>query len=254
MANTVVNVEVFQAGVEGKLGTKRKLSQFVETEVVEGLQAHTVNVVTNDYVGDAVVVPAGDKIPVTDLKQTKVPVTFEKIAKGVRVTDEELNQAFGDALGNAENQTVVAIDSAMEAKVATAIAGAKLTSEYTKVDGFTTKAILTAMGAFGENLENDENYLVVNPVDYANLQDSIKASDKAVLNETIYGLNLVMSSRVKAGEAIIIQNGALKELVQKETDVEVARDASTKSTSIFTDKIYGVYIQDQSKLMIIKSK
>lgn len=250
MANGLINVDLFKAGVEGKLGAKRKLAQFVESESVEGLQAHTINMITNDYVGDATVVVKGGKIPLADLRQTKTPVSFEKLAKGVKVADEEVKQGFGDVLGNAENQTVKAIENAMEAKIADLLKTAQATKEYT--GEFGASVVLDAIGAFGENYEGEENFLLVNPVDHANLQKEIKGYDNTGIQAQVYGATLVMSSRVEAGKPYIIQKGAIKEFVQKDVEVETSRDASTKSTEIYTDKIYGVYIQDQSKILAIK--
>lgn len=251
MANTLINVQAFKAGVEGKTGAGRKLAQFVESESVEGLQAHTINIITNDYVGDATVVAKGAKIPLSDMKQTSQAVSFEKIAKGVKITDEELKQAFGDPLGNAENQTVKAIEGKMEAKVAELFATAKLTHEYTGEFGAST--ILDAIAVFGEAYETEDNFLVVNPVEFAKLQGEIKGYDNSTLQPTLYGATLVMTTRVNAGEAVLIQKGAIKELVQKDIDVEPSRDASTKSTEIYTDRVYGAYIQDQSKILVIKA-
>lgn len=248
MANKLINVTAFKAGVESKLGAKRKFAQFVETELVEDLVASTVEIVTNDYVGDATVVAKGAKIPVSDLAQTKTSVTFEKIAKGVKVADEELKQTFGDALGNAENQTVNAIDNKMEAKVAELFATAKFKVEATEVN---SEAVLDAITAMAEGFEDADNYLVVAPADYSKLQKEIKASDNSVIQDSIFGVKLVMSTRIEAGNAVLIQEGAIKELVQKDTDVEPSRVAGEKSTEIFTDKIHGVYIQDQSKLVYI---
>lgn len=252
MANTLIDVDVFKAGVESKLGGKRKLVQFVESESVEGLQVQTVNIVTNEYVGDATVVAAGQEIPVSELVQTETPVTFEKIAKGVKLTDEEVKQKFGDPVGNAENQTVAAIDGKMEAKIAALLASATFSVEYALNGTLDSAAVLKAIGAMGENIEDAPYYVVVNPADFAGLQADIKAADKTGLSGVVYGAGLVMSSRIPAGTAYLVQYGAIKEIVQKDVDVETERDASTKSTGFFTDKIHACYIADQSKLVKIK--
>ena len=79
MANQLVNVELFKEGVDSKLGLNRKLAQFVDTESVEGLQVGKFNIVTNQYIGDAEVVPAGTQIPLADLVQDTKEVSFEKM-------------------------------------------------------------------------------------------------------------------------------------------------------------------------------
>lgn len=251
MANTLINVELFKAGVEAKLGGKRKLAQFVEQESAEGLQVGKFNLVANEYVGDATVVGAGLTIPVTDLTQTKKEVSFEKIAKGVKVTDEDMKQGFGDPVGNAENQTVLAIDGKMEAKVADLLAEATFKVEYDSVEGLTAGTVLEAVGALGENLEDAPYFLVTNPANFADLQAFIKPTDNTALNGTIYGAGIVMSSRIPAGEMALVQIGAIKEVIQKNVDVEPERKAGEKSTYIYTDKIHAVYIQDASKLIYI---
>lgn len=254
MSNTLLNVELFKEGVQAKLEGKTKLHQFVETENAENLQVGTFNIVTNDYVGDATVVEAGAKIPLTDLVQKKTPVTFEKIAKGVRVTDEEMRQTFGDPVGNAEKQTVASISGKMEAKISDLFEQAKFSVNYTAGTPIDSNAVLTAITVMGEAIEDAPYFVVVNPVDFGNLQRDLKSSDNTALQGLAYGAGIIMSSRVKAGNAILIQKGAIAEIVQKDVDVELQRDASTKSTEIYTDKIHAVYIKDQSKLVVIKEE
>lgn len=247
MANTLISVDVFKAGLTGKLGGNRKLVQFVEQESASGLQVGTFKLVTNDYVGDATVVPAGTQIELADLKQSKTDVTFEKVAKGVAVTDEEKAQTFGDPVGNAENQVAASIDGKMEAKIAELLNTAKFSVEYaTALDG---NAILDAIGAMGEGIENAPYYLVVTPADYATLQKAVGFEFN--LNNNPFGATIVMSSRITTGTAFLIQKGAVKEIVQTDTDVEVARNAGKKQDEIYADRIHAVYIQDQSKIVKI---
>ena len=47
----------------------------------------------------------------------------------------------------------------------------------------------------------------------------------------------------------MIQEGAIKEVIQKDTDVEISRNAGKKQDEIYTDKIHAVYIQDQAKIV-----
>lgn len=246
MANKLVNVELFKAGVEEKLGMNRKLYSLVESESVSNVQVGTINLVTNEYVGDAVVVAKGKEIPVSDLVQTTTPVKFEKIAKGVEIADEEANSGFGDVVGNAQNQTVMAIDGAMEAQVAKLLESATVVAEKTKVD---TAGVLQAISTFGDHYDTAPAYLIVNPADYAALQGEVAVNNELV--PTIFGAEIIMSNRIDAGAAYLVQQGAIKEFIQKDTQVEDERDASRKTTGIFTDKIYGAYVADASKLVKI---
>lgn len=246
MANQLVNAELFKEGVESKLGMNRKLAQFVEIESVESLQVGKINVVTNQYIGDAEVIPAGTQIPITDLKQDVKEVTFEKLAKGVAVTDEDKKQAFGDPVGNAENQTVRAIDGKAEAKVAELLSEAKFTVEAEALDSV---SILDAIAVMGEGIEDAPYFLVVTPKTYGELQKEL--GKDFTLNNNPFGAEFVMSTRIDDGVAYLVQEGAIKEVVQKDTEVEVTRNASHKRDEIYTDRIHGVYIQDESKLVKI---
>lgn len=245
MANNLVNVELFKEGVDEKLG-KRKLAQFVDVESVSGLQVGTFNVVTNGYIGDATVVAAGQQIPLTDMVQTKTPVKFEKIAKGVAVTDEEKKQTFGDPVGQAEEQTARAIDGKAEAKIADLLKTATFSVEATKLN---STALLDAIAVMGEGIEDAPYFLVVNPANYANLQKEL--GQNFTLNNNPFGANFVMSTRIANGEAYLIQEGAIKEVRQKDLDVEVSRNAGKKQDEVYTDMIHAVYIQDQSKIVRI---
>jgi len=246
MANQLVNVELFKAGVDAKLGRARKLLQFVEQESAEGLQVGTFNVVTNEYIGDATVVLAGQQIPLSQMIQAKTAVTFEKLAKGVAVTDEEKKQAFGDPVANAENQTALAIDRKAEDKVANLL---KQATFSVNVVALNAEAVLEAIGVMGEGIEDAPYFLAVNPVDYASLQKELKASDNTALNNAVFGATFVLSTKVDEGEAYLIQEGAIKEVIQKDTDVEISRNAGKKQDEIYTDKIHAVYIQDQAKIV-----
>lgn len=248
MANQLVNVDIFKAGVESKLGQRRKLTQFVDQESVEGLQVGTFNVVTNQYIGDATVIAAGAQIPLSQMVQEKQAVTFEKLAKGVAVTDEEKKQTFGDPVGNAEDQTVRAIDGAAEGKLASLLDTASFSVQATAIDG---QAVLDALAIMGEGIEDAPYFLVVRPEDYATLQKELKASDNTSLQNAVYGANLVLSSRIAADTAFLIQEGAIKEVIQKSLDVEVERNAGKKQDEIYTDVIHAAFIQDQSKLVKI---
>lgn len=246
MANTLINAEVFQTGVESKLGAKRKLLQFVDQESVEGMQVGTINVVTNQYIGDAEVVPAGTQIPLTDMVQDQSPVTFEKIAKGVAITDEEKKQTFGDPVGQAEDQTVMAIDGKAEAKLADLLKTATFSVEATEIN---SEALLEAIAVMGEGIEDAPYFLVVTPKAYGALQKEVGMNFD--LNNNPFGAEIVLSTRVADDEAYLVQAGAIKEVIQKSVDVEVSRNAGKKQDEIYTDLIHAVYIQDQSKIVKI---
>lgn len=250
MANELVKTEIFSAGVNSKLGRKRKLLQFVEQESVEGLQVGTFNVVTNEYVGDASVIEAGQTIPLTGMLQTKTPVNFEKLAKGVAVTDEEKRQSFGDPVGNAEDQTVLAIDGKAEGKIADLLQTATFSVE---AEAINAQGVLDAMAIMGEGLEDAPYFLVVRPNDYATIQKELKTADNTSVYGAVYGATLVVSSRIAEGTAYLVQEKAIKEVKQKDVDVEVSRNASKKQDEIYTDLIHAVFIQDQSKLVKINT-
>lgn len=246
MANTLIKTDLFTAGVDSKLGKARKLVQFVDQESVAGQQVGAYNVITNEYIGDATVVLAGQQIPVSDLKQTKEKVDFEKIAKGVAITDEEKKQTFGDPVGNAENQTVRAIDGKAEAKIAELLKTATFSTETVAID---SEALLDAIAMMGEGIEDAPYFLVLTPKAYGALQKEVGLNFD--LNNNPFGANIVLSTRIDDNEAYLIQKGAIKEVIQKSVDVEVERNAGKKQDEVYTDLIHAVYIQDHSKIVRI---
>ena len=84
---------------------------------LQGQPGTTISVPQYEYIGPAEVVPEADLIPISKLVTDMVTFTIEKLGKGVILTDEDLNSAYGKPREQAIAQIATAIADAVNIKV-----------------------------------------------------------------------------------------------------------------------------------------
>ena len=249
MANTFINPELFQAGVEAKLESKRNLLPLVQSESITGVQAGKINLISNVYDAEAEEVAPGKQIPIKNLKQAEVEVEFKKIAVGHKILDEEVNRGFGDPIGFAETSLAKAIDVYQDKEVAGLLDSA---TKFNVEGEVTSDTIIDSIAMFGDEFTNGENFLVMSPANYGKLQKSLaKTNTTLELQNNPYGVQIILSSHV-GDNAYLVQEGAIKEFVEQAVEIEPERNAGTKSTDVYGSKMYGVQLYDESKVVGIK--
>lgn len=243
----LVDVTVFSQSVSDKLEGKIRLLPLAYVESFEGVQASVVDVPKEVYIGDAEAVAEGEALDYTQMTQDKDSVEFKNYAKGVKITDQAMRGGFGDPIGSAERQVLAAIAGGIEKEMVESLGKAKL-----QVKGALTSAnLLKAVGVLGETFEDAPVYLLINPVDLPAVEKDIKTADKTELNGRIYSTTILTSSRVKAGEAFLVQEGALGLYIAKDVEVEANRDIDHFATKIVASEQAGVHLRDESKAVKI---
>ncbi|MDW0112162.1 hypothetical protein QT711_03125 [Sporosarcina saromensis] len=228
MPNNVFIPELLSVGVTEKLGKAIKLYNIVNVENLgEKTEGDTVKFISTEYIGDAGVVLAGTEIPKADFTDTTKSAPVKKYAKGVIFTEEEIMSGFGDVQGRAENQiaksVAAGVENALFAELK-AIAGA-MAHAATKFD---VDEIGQALVKFGEDID-DEKYLLVSPVDFANLRKDpnfiVKTNEKVDSVGEIFGCTVVVSGRVAANEAFIVKLDALTVALKQDVKIKVQEEA-----------------------------
>ena len=166
------------------------------------------------------------------------------MAKAVNLTDEAVKAGFGDPIGEAENQLTRSIANGIEREMFASLAGATL-AFTTPAGGLTGGAILGGLGLFGED-QDGEKYLVINPVDLADVR-----TDANFVDGKIFDCELVVSNRVPVGSAYIVKPGAIGLYLAKEVNVEQDRDILAKTTVISADSMFATHLRDASKVVRI---
>lgn len=249
MPNTVFIPELLASAIAAKLGNKLKFKPFAKEEDLSGkVGGDVIKVPQTQYIGAADKVAEGQPIPVVDFSQTTVPVTVNKYAKAIKFTQEEINSAYTNVQDEAEEQLTKAVADGIENDMVAAlnaITGGMLHADAGTA--FSADSFLLAQAKFGENLDEPTSVLV-NAVGFAFLQ-----SDKGynAADRTYYGMPVVVSNRVAAKTAFLVQDEALGLYLNQDILVEEDKDISDQTHLVVGSAHAAVHLRDASKAVKI---
>lgn len=219
----------------------------VETEV-EGRAGNTITMPRFGYIGDAVDVEEGADIPISKMETSETQVTIKKAGKGVELTDEAVLNGYGDNVGEAKSQIVMALGNKIDNDMLTSLQGATLTAS----GAMTVSGLLTAKAKFGEKV-NQPSVLIINSANYVKIVTevvSLENTDKALIDGVvgkIGGMQVAISDKLANTEAYIVAVGALGLAYKRRVQVETDRDIIAKVNVITGDVHYATYLRDESK-------
>lgn len=249
MPNTVFIPELIAEAVKAKLGNKLKFKPFAkEQDLSNQVGGDVIKVPQTQYVGAAEKVAAGQPIPIVDFAQVVANVTVSKYGKGLSFTQEEVNSAFTNVQDEAEEQLTKAVADGIENDMVTAlnsITGAMLHAD--SATEFSAGSFLLAQAKFGENLDEPTSVLV-NAVGFAFLQSEkgYNADEK-----TYYGMPVIVSNRVAAKTAFLIQDEALGLYLNQDILVESEKDITDQTYAVVGTAHAAVHLRDASKAVKI---
>lgn len=260
-ANVLVP-EVLADMISHELKYKLKFAPLavVDTTLV-GQPGDTLTVPKWEYSGPAVDVAELAEIPLDQLSHTKTTMTIKKAAKGIELSDEAVTRGYGDPYSEAAKQVATAIADKQDSDV---LAAAKAVTKFTAGTA-TTKienAVEDGIIAFNEEDFDGKTVLLVSPKGHAALRSSALFDHTQLKGELLttgvvgkfLGVDVVLSRRLEDGEAFLVKTGAFKIVEKRGVFVETLRKPNTKSTAIYADKHYGVYVADDSKIVKITHK
>lgn len=251
--------EVLAPMMQAQLEKKLRFASFAEVDsTLQGQPGDTLTFPAFVYSGDAQVVAEGEKIPTDILETKKREAKIRKIAKGTSITDEALLSGYGDPQGEQVRQHGLAHANKVDNDVLEALMGAKLTvnADITILNG-----LQSAIDKFNDE-DLEPMVLFINPLDAGKLRGDAstnftRATElgddiivKGAFGEAL-GAIIVRSNKLEAGTAILAKKGAVKLILKRDFFLEVARDASTKTTALYSDKHYVAYLYDESKAVKI---
>lgn len=249
MPNTTFIPELLASAIAAKLGDKLKFKPFAKEEDLSGkVGGDVIKVPQTQYVGAAEKVPAGEPIPIVDFSQSTVNVTVNKYGKGLKFTQEEVNSAFTNVQDEAEAQLTKSVADGIENDMVAAlnaITGAMLHADT--ATEFSAGSFLLAQAKFGENVDEPTSILV-NSVGFAFLQadKGYNANEK-----TYYGMPVIVSNRVPAKTAYLVQDEALGLYLNQDIEVETDKDISDQTYLVVGTAHAAVHLRDASKAVKI---
>lgn len=287
----MINPEVMADMISAKIPKKLVITPFAKIDTtLQGQAGDTVTVPAFAYIGDAIDVAEGGSIEATQLTTTSTNFTVKMAMKAVDLTDQAVLSGYGNPVGEATTQLAKAIASKVDADAMTALttlynastAPHGVQKTYTGTDVISYNGIVNAIDAFDEEVQS-EKVMFVNPkqVTQLRLDSNFISADKynkeVILKGEIgmvAGVRIVPSKRVTStgsGTSAMYQNpiiklnndqeteddaSALTVFLKRDTNVETARHTinPARTTEVSVDKMYGVAITNQEKVVLAKFK
>ena len=219
---------------------------------LEGRAGNTITMPKFGYIGDAVDVAEGEDIPISKMTTSETEVTIKKAGKGVELTDEAVLNGYGDNVGEAKNQIVMALANKIDNDMLVSLQSTTLTTS----GAMTVAGLITAKAKFGEKV-NQPAVVVLNSTNYAKIATeilSLENTDTVLMNGVVGkvgGLQVAISDKLTANEAYIVAAGALGLEYKRRVMVETDRDIVSKTNVITGDVHYATYLRDESKAIKI---
>ena len=261
MLENMVDPQVLADMISAELENAIRFSPLaVVDRSLVGNPGSTVTVPKFKYIGDAEDVAEGAAIDLTLLETSTAQCKVKKAAKGVEITDEAMLSGFGDPIGEAGKQLLMAVSSKVDNDVMDALGTTKLV--YTAGTTWNLDTISGALDIFNDE-DEEAVVLVMNPLDASALRKSVandwdRASDMGddvILRGTyggVLGAQVIRSRKLPEGTAYLVKQGALAIYLKRAVAVESDRDITRKVTIITADEHYGTHLYDESKAVKIE--
>ncbi len=274
--SNMVNPEVMAGMISASLPKKIKFSKIakIDTTLVEQ-PGSTITVPKFEYIGDAEDVAEGVAMGTTQLTATTTKVSVKKAGKAVELTDEAVLSGYGDPVGEANNQLIMAIAAKIDNDSIEALYTSQLTYENA-TKSICYDEIVKAVDVFEEESDfKSTKVMFVHPkqITHIRLDNDFKDINKyplqTVMSGTvgeIAGCMIVPSKKVKFENGcylnpIVITNlegddsaAALTIYLKKDVQIESDRDILAKTTVISADEHYTVALSNSAKVVVAKFK
>ena len=272
--SNMINPQVMAEMISAKVAKKVAVIPFAKVDTtLQGQAGNTITLPVFNYIGDAANVTEGASIGASALTTTHQQFTIKKIAKGVDITDEAILSGYGDPVGEANRQLIMAISQKIDQDAIDALEGAtRSISVGTKI---CYAGIVDAIDVFEEEY-NSEKVIFVHPKQVSQLRkDADFLSADKYVNGNYIAMNgeigkiancrVVVSKRVKENsDHTAYINPIVKLTYDAETEqetpaltiflkrnvmVETSRDIDKQINMIRASENYVVALTDSSKVV-----
>ncbi len=269
----VIIPEVFASLLDEKILGKVVISQAAEVlGDLMGQPGETLNMPAWIYPGDASDIAVGTAIPSEKLKQSNRQATIKMFApKGIAVNDYDDAVAFGRALEKAADFQATGIARKIDTDMIGAAYGTPMKYALAADGVITFDEANGILSLYGDDANaEDFNFLAIHSAyipsflkmdGFVSAEKTFTKDNNGIMTNNLLGyfrgIKVVVSDRLydtSTQEKFIlaIKKGSLG-LIPKETvHVELARDASTRTSTIYTSQYYAVGLIDDSGIVLAK--
>ena len=268
MATNAVNKqtiipEVYSALVREKIANKVIVSQAADIDTtLMGQPGETIGYAKWKFIGLAEDIQVGTPMESTMLEQATEYAQIKMIApKGVKVNDYDNAVSMGNAIEEGASQQAVAIAKKIDKDIIAEARKTPLKSALAAKNTVTFDEMNGMLLTFGEDANKDDfAFIAVHSMfvpslltmdGFVDATKTFNAEGNGVQVNNLLGyfrgIPVVVSdacydATAQEGFILAIKKGALK-IVEKEVPfVETARDASTRTTTVYTSQYYTAYL------------
>lgn len=264
----MIDPEVMAQMLQAQLPQAIRFSSIAPIDTtLQGNPGDTVTVPRYKYIGDAEDVAEGGAIAYNQLTTTTQKVTLKKAGIGVKLTDEAVLSGYGDPAGEAVRQIGMSIGSKVDNDILAVAKTAKLTVNHAidldLIDQISAQLIDNTSDFNYESDDTQTGVLFLNPKDANALRKlasinwtrATDLGDNMLVNGTfgeLFGWQIVRTRKLATGYSLAVLPGAMKTYLKRDVNFETQRDIDHKLTKMNADKIYGVAIMNDAKIVQIK--
>lgn len=269
----IIVPEVYAGLVDQKIAGKVVIAQAADRiGTLMGQIGETINFPSWVYNFEAKDIKPGSAIPTTAMKQDNRQATIRMIAPdGISVNDYDDAVAFGNALTKAVDFQATGIARKIDADLIADAYATPLKYALAK-DGEVTFAEMNGiLGMYGDDCNASDfkfiaihsayipSFLTMDGFVSAELTHTTNGNGILMNNQLGYfrGIPVVVTDRLydsKTQEKFIlaIKTGSLAIIPKESVHVETARDASTRTTTVYTSEYLATCLVDDSGIVLAK--
>ena len=272
----LIDPEVMAPMISAKLEKAIVATPFarIDTTLV-GQPGDTITVPKYAYIGEAEDVAEGVEAGTTVLTTTTANYKVKKAMKAVTLTDEAVLSAYGNPVGETNNQLGMSIADKVDNDVIDALLTASLVKDES-ANAISYLGVVDALDAFQEE-ENVEKVMFINPTQSTELRkdENFISRDKYGNQVMIDGeIGMIANTRIVPTRKIVAKNGkftcpivqlrpesqtgdetaAVTIYMKKGVSVETERHTLSRTTDISVDQHYIAALTDESKVVLAQFK
>ena len=265
---------VYSALVREKIAGKVIISQATEVKGdLQGKPGETISFIKWAYIGDSKDIKPGTPMESTNMKQTETLATIKMVAApAVSVNDYDNATEYGSALDEAAKQQAISMARKLDTDCIDVALTTPLKVKLATKNKVTFDEMNNILLMYGDDANIDSfHFVAVHSMFVPSLLamdgfvDATKTFTKdgngIVLNNLLgyfRGIPVVISDRLydatnKEGFILAIKKGSIGVVPKEAPFVEVARDASTRTNTIYCSDYYAVALTDDSGIVVAKT-
>ena len=272
----LIDPEVMAPMISGKISKSIVVTPFAKIDnTLQGQPGDEITVPKYAYIGDAEDVAEGVEAGTTVLTATTAKYKVKKAMKAVTLTDEAVLSAYGNPVGETNNQLAKAIASKVDADAIAVLQEASLKKDL-KDSEISYNGIVDAIALFNEEV-NVEKVMFINPQQVATLRKDANfiSADKYDNNVIMKGeIGMIANARIVPSRRVEVKDGVyncpimqlltepetqdetpgLTIFLKRDTNVETERHTLNRTTDISADKIYLCALTNESKVVVAQFK